>query len=736
MGEVRTFLQCLGEAALTAGPGGLARPQPEGSYLAAVADEAMRRLRLRMPADELRNAVEEVGRCPPPEVRLHAADIVDEIAGGQPAAARRALGLFLVQVPPSVRRALQRPDDPGAVQLPAGVPLRRGEDLLPLLPGRLPMFQPGETAPADDRWVLQDLLGVGGFGEVWKAQHRDYPTMFSAFKFCTDAAARRRLLAHEGKVVSQVMRHGKVAGIVPLLDADIHADPPWLRYEYIEGGDLAGVLRTWMQSPGRNRVEQANRIIGRLAKVVGHFHRLRPPVIHRDLKPANVLVQKLGPGKFDLRIADFGIGDIAARGAIDQAKVSTVVDVSLPTQLRGAHTPRYASPQQKRGEAPDVRDDVYALGVIWYQLLVQDLGRDVPSGLDWVDELKGLGVSEPVIRLLADCLAANADKRPADAGVLAERLRALQKPGDEESAAVPAGAARDVEPILLLEAFTPVPRAAEPAPRVAPKPARPVEMARPVAKAPPVPRPARAPAPAPSPARRVATAPPQRGRRIYLFAGLAGVALVLLVPAAIFHRQLLALPGVLLGRGGTDAGQDGPKSGPEKVADATADPHKAPSGSTPGDGTSGGANEAPAGTDPPIPPSQPGAGNLPPNDGPREAVANANAFTGTWKASLKQNGVDQGTLNVVVEASQVRIADDSRNNPLVARYQLQPIIVTKFRPSQGVKLNYEGVLVVPGATHENWVDFEVRDAKQMTMYCPVGEDFPALCRGLRIEFTR
>ena len=68
--------------------------------------------------------------------------------------------------------------------------------------------------------------------------------------------------------------------------------------------------------------------------------------------------------------------------AIHHATVSTP-QASLGATLRGAHSPIYASPQQKRGHKPDVRDDVHALGVIGFQLLLADLQAERPSGTSW-----------------------------------------------------------------------------------------------------------------------------------------------------------------------------------------------------------------------------------------------------------------------------------------------------------------------------------------------------------------
>src|SRR5581483_789876 len=95
--------------------------------------------------------------------------------------------------------------------------------------------------------------------------------------------------------------------------------------------------------------------------------------------------------------------------------------------LKGTHTPLYASPQQVRGEPPDVRDDVHALGVIWYQLLTGDLASGPPTGL-WTDDLEEMGVERDFIRLLGACVAARPERRPADAATLAELLDRLLGP--------------------------------------------------------------------------------------------------------------------------------------------------------------------------------------------------------------------------------------------------------------------------------------------------------------------
>src|SRR5262249_41485590 len=127
------------------------------------------------------------------------------------------------------------------------------------------------------------------------------------------------------------------------------------------------------------------------------------------------------------KVGALGIGAIAARQALAQARAGTSRGDLLATCLRGSHTPLYASPQQARGEFPDVRDDVHALGVLWYQLLIADLGAGPPTGIDWVDELHQAGLSaEGGGRPGGPGGAASPPRGPAAAAERADRLAALQ----------------------------------------------------------------------------------------------------------------------------------------------------------------------------------------------------------------------------------------------------------------------------------------------------------------------
>jgi serine/threonine protein kinase len=224
------------------------------------------------------------------------------------------------------------------------------------------------------------------------------------------------------------MREGSQPGVVALRDTYLNADPPCLEYEYVAGGELTGLIRQWHRSKGGISPKGAAQIIRRLARIVGHFHRLDPPIIHRDLKPANVLVQVHEGGRRGLKVADFGIGALAADRQIARTRGTATRGQLLCSAVRGAYTPLYASPEQVRGEPPDPRDDVHALGVIWYQLLTGDLAGGAPGGRLWETRLDERGMGEKLVGLLSSCFESRRDDRPRDGEVLARQIGALLGP--------------------------------------------------------------------------------------------------------------------------------------------------------------------------------------------------------------------------------------------------------------------------------------------------------------------
>src|SRR5262245_33871087 len=242
--------------------------------------------------------------------RVEVEQLLGELGADQPEAVRQAARSYLNQIPSRVQRSLRRPEDPSGRTVPAGLVLRRAEDLKQVLPERMPRFQPGAKPVPGTDLLLEELLGVGGFGEVWKARHQSRPHLPPvALKFCIDETAARSL-RKEVELLDRVSQQGRHRGIVELRYAHLEGDTPCLEYEYVEGGDLA-CLVTDMHRAGKATPLNVIRLFYSLVQAVGFAHRLQPPIVHRDLKPTNVLTTRIEKSVV-LKVLDFGIGGIAA----------------------------------------------------------------------------------------------------------------------------------------------------------------------------------------------------------------------------------------------------------------------------------------------------------------------------------------------------------------------------------------------------------------------------------------
>ncbi len=272
-----------------------------------------------------------------------------------------------------------------------------------------PHFAPDDPVERAENWILVRELGRGGFGEVWLVRH-EWKDEHRAVKFCTHPEVRHRLIGHEKTVLLRVMRNaGDHPNIVPLLEYSLKAEIPWLMYEFVEGGTLADAIVGSGAVPPHERLARAVRVLHSIAGALARLHQLDPPIVHRDLKPHNVLMAGDVP-----RVTDFGLGGVAAVAGVSDATASFVdLSVKLPTLLRTAGSLRYASPEQMHGSPPNPRDDVFALGVIAYQMVMGDL-KTAP-GADAADELREVGVPEAFAQLVLRSVAVRPDRRPRDA---------------------------------------------------------------------------------------------------------------------------------------------------------------------------------------------------------------------------------------------------------------------------------------------------------------------------------
>lgn len=204
----------------------------------------------------------------------------------------------------------------------------------------------GEVGP----YRLERLLGEGGMGQVWLAARADglYQRRV-ALKLLrpglTDSNLRLRF-SRERQILAR-LAHPHIAR---LLDAGISSDGlPYLALEYVEGEPITDYCRNH-QLP----LEQRLRMFHQICDAVSHAH--ANLIVHRDLKPSNILVTPSG----DVRLLDFGIAKLLDSEApmVEQTR----------TGVR-AFTLHYAAPEQVRGEPVTTMTDVYALGVVLFELL-------------------------------------------------------------------------------------------------------------------------------------------------------------------------------------------------------------------------------------------------------------------------------------------------------------------------------------------------------------------------------
>jgi serine/threonine protein kinase len=374
----------------------------------------------------------------PRETRLAAvaglAELVPEVARSEVAAAleqqapeaspadRQAAIDYLAAIPRSVRRSLLSDRERRGRILPPTVTLDQPLTLLQLLPADLPPYPVPSGLPGTD-YQLEELIGSGGFGAVYRAsgplQHLPL-----AIKFCLDRSLLPAL-QQERANLERLMKAGSKSWsprLVRLYGYDLEHRTPYLVYEYVSGGDLVRWLAARRGRDGRGPTPaEVLELITQVAEALAFAH--ERGLVHRDLKPANVLMEDGA-----IKLADFGIGGLAARqaglgsriGSVAGSRLSPAEQASL---FRGAGTPLYMSKEQRDGQDPDPRHDLYSLGVLWYQLLVGDVTRELHPG--WAEELvEELGVPAGHVEMIRLCVGL-LKRRPENAGKLLEMLRSL-----------------------------------------------------------------------------------------------------------------------------------------------------------------------------------------------------------------------------------------------------------------------------------------------------------------------
>jgi serine/threonine-protein kinase len=273
-------------------------------------------------------------------------------------------------------------------------------------------------------YQLEEKLGEGGMGEVWRARHRMLarPAAIKLIRASSagvsDQAARR--FEREAQVIARL----RSPHTVELFDFGIAADGGfYYAMELLDGLDAESLLRRFGPLPPERVIYLLRQVCHSLSEA--HASGL----VHRDIKPANVFLCRYGE-EFDfVKVLDFGIVR-AARGAAETSMVET-------HEERVEGTPAFMAPEQALGAGVvDNRADIYATGCVAYWLLTgqQVFDADTPLGMvmHHVQTVPSppssrteLPIPQALDALVLSCLAKDPAARPQTARELSHRLEAI-----------------------------------------------------------------------------------------------------------------------------------------------------------------------------------------------------------------------------------------------------------------------------------------------------------------------
>lgn len=270
-----------------------------------------------------------------------------------------------------------------------------------------------------DQYVLVEPLGQGGMGLIFKAEQQRIKRFVAVKLLSPDHISNEvsiKRLQREATAMAN-LKHPHIATVFDMvISNDAH---PWLIMELIEGTSL----KTIIQAEGKLQPERVVNIFLQVADAMDYAH--TNGLIHRDLKPDNIMLTSDVRPDF-VKILDFGI-----------AKTAESNTEALTHQGQMIGSPLYMSPEQCVGKSmPDLRTDIYSLGVILYECLTGDVPfrgqsfvetaylKSTEQPAPFPEELKYCPQLES---LTLACLAAAPDDRPASMTVVREQLEQVRR---------------------------------------------------------------------------------------------------------------------------------------------------------------------------------------------------------------------------------------------------------------------------------------------------------------------
>jgi len=282
----------------------------------------------------------------------------------------------------------------------------------------------GKPVPGREQWLLLDALDSSTGSEVWLAEHPKTREL-RVFKFVSKLS-RLSTLKRE-VTVFRFLRQSREDRpyLVQILEWNFEAEPYFLESEY--GGPN---LAQWAEGQGGLAgipLQRRLQVLAEIARAVSDVHAVG--VLHKDLKPANVLVTRLTDGEERIKIADFGSASLLEPSRLEALGITrlglTQTAALESSSFRG--TLLYLAPEVFSGKVATAQSDVYALGVMLYQMVVGDFGKPLSPG--WEEE-----VADPLLREdIAAAVCGDPARRLRSPAGLAERLDNLEARREERN---------------------------------------------------------------------------------------------------------------------------------------------------------------------------------------------------------------------------------------------------------------------------------------------------------------
>ena len=305
--------------------------------------------------------------------------------------------------------------------------LRQGFDDDTLIVGAPSAFNPPpleELAAIFTQFEILELIGQGGMGAVYKVRQKDLDRIV-ALKILTPGIGQSTEFSSRFTREARALAKLNHPGIVTLHEFGQQDGLYFILMEFVDGVNLAQLMKTGRISP-----REALAIVPQICDALQYAH--DQGIVHRDIKPENLLLDRSGR----VKVADFGIAKIVSAAAVydrrtneDDSQWRSQTDATLAGKIIG--TPQYMAPEQiEHPSDVDHRADIYALGVVFYQMLTGELpDKDLQA------PSRKLQIDVRLDEIVLKALEKNPEQRYQQASVMGTRVETIVS--EMGSAAVP-----------------------------------------------------------------------------------------------------------------------------------------------------------------------------------------------------------------------------------------------------------------------------------------------------------